>query len=515
MCATTSKEFLNINSNAEAYFGGPSIAGNSISESTYETVLSTTLTFFEPTSFTTTPTTTATLVSSTTYYINSNNELVTPPPRQPGVVISLTAPFIYQPPWGETGALEPTGECVQASALERYGYIPQTLLDFLIQEPAYSAQYPGLKGCVPGGPSIILQRCFLIPPTTAPPPLPSTVAIPAGGGLTSSSTVYVMPNVMATPAPSDTQLEDTAPTSAAPAPKQTPPSNPDPSPNSIGAIINSILGNSPPLPPGQSAGFSTQVIGGTPVLVIPGPTTIPLSLAPPGLQGSTTVISGTTVLSVPASTTLPNPASNPLANPGGIFSSSIVGGSTVLVVPQTTIPLAQAPPGLQGSTVIQDGTTMLVVPGSTTVPLPADSNGAMGPVGTTIINGIAYLLIPSPTAQQLPGVGVGVLTTIDGQLEWVLGPTTVPVSALGGLDVSGRTTVIGGITEMVISGSTTVGLKTGSSAAASVSVSVSVLTTTVVVTSSTPTTKKNAGGTVDVGWKGVVALLGAMMLILG
>jgi hypothetical protein len=109
---------------------------------------------------------------------------------------------------------------------------------------------------------------------------------------------------------------------------------------------------------------------------------------------------------------------------------------------------------------------------------------------------------------------VGVLTTIDGQQEWVLGPTTVPVSALGGLDVSGRTTVIGGITEVVISGSTTVGLKTRSSSAASVSVSVSVLTTTVVVTSSTPTTKKNAGGTVDVGWKAVVALLGVMMLIL-
>lgn len=186
----------------------------------------------------------------------------------------------------------------------------------------------------------------------------------------------------------------------------------------------------------------------------------------------------------------------------------------MLVVPQTTIPLAQAPPGLQGSTVVQDGTTMLVVPGPTTVALPADSNGAMGPVGTTIINGIAYLLIPSPTAQQLPGAGVGVLTTIDGQQEWVLGPTTVPVSALGALDVSGRTTVIGGITEVVISGSTTVGLKTGSSAAASVSVSVSVLTTTVIVTSSTPTTKKNAGGTVYVGWEGVVALLGVMMLIL-
>jgi hypothetical protein len=513
MCATTSKGFLNINSNAEAYFGGPSIAGQVVSESEYEGVVSTTLTFFEPTSFTTTPTRTATLVSQTTYYTNSDDELVTPPPRQPGVVISLTARFIYQPPWGETGALEPTGECVQGSGLEQYGYIPQTLLDFLIQEPAYSAQYPGLKGCVPGGPSIIFQRCFLAPHTTPPPPLPSTVAIPAGGGLTSSSTVY-MPSVMATPAPSDTQLGDTVPTSAALAPKQTPPSNPDPPPNSIGAIINSILGNSPPLPPGQSAGFSKQVIGGTSVLVIPGPTTIPLSLAPPGLQGSTTVISGTTFLSVPSSTTLPNPASNPLPNPGGIFSSSIVGGSTVLVVPQTTIPLAQAPPGLQGSTVMQDGTTMLVVPGPTTVALPADSNGAMGPVGTTIINGIAYLLIPSPTAQQLPGAGVGVLTTIDGQQEWVLGPTTVPVSALGGLDVSGRTTVIGGITEVVISGSTTVGLKTGSSAAASVSVSVSVLTTTVIVTSSTPTTKKNAGGTVYVGWEGVVALLGVMMLIL-
>jgi hypothetical protein len=443
MCATTSSGFPNINSNAEAYFGGPSIAGHFFSESEYTTVVSTILTFFEPTSFTTAPTKTTVLISSTTFYINSDGDTVTPPPQQPGVVISLTAPFIYQAPWGETGALQPTPKCWRGSDVAQYGYVPQTLLDFLIQDPVYSAQYPGLKGCIPGGPSIIFEECFLIPQSTPAPPLPSTVAIPAGGGLTSEATVYVMPNIVATPAPPDSMLDDTGPTGAPASPKQSP--NQDQSPNSIGAIINSIIrGQSPP---NQGNGlFSTQVIGGTPVLVIPGPTTIPLSLAPPGLQGST---------------------------------------------------------------VMQDGTTMLAVTAPTTVPVPAESNDALGAVATTTINGIPYLLIPSPSPAQLPGVGV--LTTIQGQQEWILSPTTVPVSELRGLDVSGQTTVIGGVTEVVISSSTTVGRK-GSSVA---SVSVSVLTTTIVVTSSTPTTKKNAGGKVDTAWIGWVGSISVMILILG
>ncbi|KAE9364818.1 hypothetical protein N431DRAFT_111436 [Stipitochalara longipes BDJ] len=40
---------------------------------------------------------------------------------------------------------------------------------------------------------------------TPPSPLPSTVAIPAGGGLTSGTTVYTMSNVVAAPAPPPTQ----------------------------------------------------------------------------------------------------------------------------------------------------------------------------------------------------------------------------------------------------------------------------------------------------------------------
>lgn len=92
----------------------------------------------------------------------------------------------------------------------------------------------------------------------------------------------------------------------------------------------------------------------------------------------------------------------------------------------------------------------------------------------------------------------------------IVGPTTVPVAELSGLDVSGRTTVIGGVTEVVISGSTTVGVKTGSSGG------VSVITTTFVVTTSLAATTKNgnAGARAEIRYLWV-GLLGVMVLILG
>ena len=442
MCGTDA-QFPNMNSNAEAYFGGSSIAGEILSSSIYTTVVTVTLTFVEPTPFISEPTMTTTITSYSTYYINLAGSTVTPTPQQSGLVISLTTPFIYQPPWGATGATESTGRCTFGVNSEQYGYFPQTILDYLIQNPAYSAQYPGLKGCVPGGPSLIFERCIHVPTSSTNEPLPSTVAIPAGGGLTSVQTIYVDPN--------DEQTSTSTPTSHAtpagdasanttPLPNPNPNQSPSPNntPNSIGGIIISILGSPPP--PGP---FSTQVIGESTVLVIPGPTNIPLSQAPPGLQGSITVISGSTFLAVPSATIIPLP-----------------------------------PP-------------------------------SVGVVGTTVINGISYILIPSPTSPQLPGV----LTTISGTPELIIGPTTVPVSELLGLDIGGRTTVIGGTTEVVISSVETVVLKsTGSSTQ-----SVSVVTTTATSPVPATTTKKNAGGRLEMaGWKATfMGGLGLMVLVLG
>jgi hypothetical protein len=154
MCGTTSG-FPNINSNAEAYFGGPSIAGQNQDNLEYNATITTTMTFLEPTIFTTTTTLTEVVLTDITYYTLSDGSTITPSPNQPGSVISLTEPFIYQPAWASN--LASTPQCLPGKNSEEYGYIPQTLLDYLIQNPYYSAQYPGLASCLPGGPSIIFM----------------------------------------------------------------------------------------------------------------------------------------------------------------------------------------------------------------------------------------------------------------------------------------------------------------------------------------------------------------------
>lgn len=112
-----------MNQNAQAYFGGPGIDQSAASSS-----------------------------------------IPGPKPRAPAatpVVISLATPFIYQPARGESGA---TGinTCSKSAGTEDYGYVPQTVLDFLIANKAYSSQYPGLAACLPAGPSIIPSGCSMV-----------------------------------------------------------------------------------------------------------------------------------------------------------------------------------------------------------------------------------------------------------------------------------------------------------------------------------------------------------------
>ncbi|KAL8963245.1 MAG: hypothetical protein Q9193_000473 [Seirophora villosa] len=101
------------------------------------------------------------------------------------MTISFSTPFVYQPLRGllqkqnqEVHFLDNTdvpGQEPQKRALtpaltltsndgavEDFGYVPQTLIDWMAQNPDYAAQYPGLKDCLPGGPSII-------PPDTCGP----------------------------------------------------------------------------------------------------------------------------------------------------------------------------------------------------------------------------------------------------------------------------------------------------------------------------------------------------------
>ena len=37
---------------------------------------------------------------------------------------------------------------------ENFGYVPQSLVDWMAQDPDYVSKYPGIASCLPGGPAI-------------------------------------------------------------------------------------------------------------------------------------------------------------------------------------------------------------------------------------------------------------------------------------------------------------------------------------------------------------------------
>jgi hypothetical protein len=382
--------FSNINSNAEAHFGGSSIGGATViptatSTHTYFSILHSLTSKY-----------TATETGLGTWFTNLHGHTMEPTMASSGLEITLTTPFIYQPTRGANIATEDEAYCYQSGGAENFGYVPQTLVDYLAQDPYYLGLYPDLTSCLPAGPSIlpIMEPCRI--------PLKIIIQSAVGGDLTDSTTSTVSVR--------HSGVVDVAEVTTTPSPN--PPPNPPPPPTpSIGSIINSVI-NAGPAPPSPSIG-STITSNGTPLIVIP-PTSIPVQNAPPGLTGSTTIVDGTPLLVIPQQTTIP-------LLPGSI---TVASGSTFAVFTgPTTVPVDPNLP-LQGSTTVISGTTMVVLPSATSVPV-------------------------------LPGS----LTVVSGSLYDVFtGPTTVPVN--GELALSGRTTVIGGVTEVVLSGATTVPVDT-------------------------------------------------------
>jgi hypothetical protein len=110
---------------------------------------------------------------------------------QTGVIISLTTPFVYAPTRDAKAVVDGMSRiCTQGPGLENYGYPVQTLLDYLVKNPAYSSQYPGLANCLPGGPAIVpIQNCSMVSPFAANAP----ATVKAGGDLTSSTVITVTP----------------------------------------------------------------------------------------------------------------------------------------------------------------------------------------------------------------------------------------------------------------------------------------------------------------------------------
>ena len=86
-------------------------------------------------------------------YFNSN-ENQTPAMAQdnPNVVpISFAKPFLYVP------LSDPFPSRV---VNENFGYVPQTLIEWMAQESNYASRLPGIASCLPGGPSIDFSYHF-------------------------------------------------------------------------------------------------------------------------------------------------------------------------------------------------------------------------------------------------------------------------------------------------------------------------------------------------------------------
>jgi hypothetical protein len=183
-----------------------------------------------------------------------------------------------------------------------------------------------------------------------------------------------------------------------PNPGQNPPTVPNPIPGAICQIIGCATG-----PPGNTPGSGGQTSAGVSVIVQP--TTIPLSVAPPGLPGQISTIGGTPVLVVTAPVTFAPFTPTPDSIPGA--SVTIINGSPSIVISSSTlIPVVNAPPQLSNvPTTIINNTPFLVV-GPTTIAAPSPQPS--GP-STTNIGGTNFVVFPSATNIPLSNAPPGKL----------------------------------------------------------------------------------------------------------
>lgn len=439
--------FTNMNGNAQAYFGGPDIAGR-LEKPTATTVepITDTLTYSESTPGSiTTETDTFTDTEIGSFYTNSRGEIVTQEERPTGVVISLVTPFVYAPARGAQGETDEGRQCLQSGGSENYGYVPQTLIDFLASNEQYEAQYQGLESCIPGGPSILqITACESALPTFAQ----------AGGDLTSGTIVYVTPGSADLPPTSTWSSIDTYPITQMPASELLPsvsastdtyPTTQQPAtvliptstdklpatsvldtPSGDTSLINDPPVQQPATPIGSIINSFVNGESGNPTsIIIPNPTTVPAAKAPSGLAGIKTIISGSPFVIVPTPTIIipPSPPAG-LSLPPNLGTTTTINGTSFFVIPDlTTVPAAKLPIGIGNTTTISGSPFVVIQP--TTVPLAPQPNL---PGQITVISGLTEIAIP--------------------------GPTTIPVNP--NFSISGSTTVISGTSEVVVASGTTV-----------------------------------------------------------
>ncbi|KAM0796613.1 hypothetical protein BDR22DRAFT_518639 [Usnea florida] len=79
-------------------------------------------------------------------YFNSSEDQRSAALKKPDMVpISFSEPFVYVP------LSDPFPSRV---VNENFGYVPQTLIEWMAQDSGYASKFPGIASCLPGGPSI-------------------------------------------------------------------------------------------------------------------------------------------------------------------------------------------------------------------------------------------------------------------------------------------------------------------------------------------------------------------------
>jgi hypothetical protein len=467
-----------VNSNAEAYFGGSSIRQQlltsfSVGSTSYPAITENVLGG--------SPDTYSAYVSPiynyTTLFIDNAGSIVTPQ-KPTGIVITFPTPFIYLPSRTET-----SGEvdiCEETGGNENYGYVPQTVLDYMTANPAISSQYPGLANCLPGGPSILrILSCAFLAPTSqdlAPDLTTSTVITLSAGGFFRSGPAA--PTVIASQTPLQTPPA-TSPLASSPAskPSQSQQSSAPRPPLSLSVSLpppqppaSSI--NSVPMPAGSSAfaGGSQSTPAGPSIplgaAISPAPSSVPAGLSISVLGGSASLIPATldNPSSAPPTISVPTNRAPLVMIPGS--TATISGTPVVIISGPTTIPLSSLS-GLStlisGVTTAISGTPVVVITAPTTIALPQTTNPATPalPGLTTTISGTPVVIISTPaTIPIVSGVIISGYTTVIG------GSTTVFTTGTA----SGKTSVIGGTTAVVVSASQSVTLSPSNAASVPVQV---------------------------------------------
>lgn len=120
------------------------------------------------------------------------------------VDISFSKPFVYAP----------SGEQFSTQVVnEDFGYVPQTLIEWIAQHPDYISKFPGIVSCLPGGPSIDFSTARFQPQGVHP----ALAVQPGASELTVSSTVTIVgigcfhPGACPTPAAPGAMVSATTP----------------------------------------------------------------------------------------------------------------------------------------------------------------------------------------------------------------------------------------------------------------------------------------------------------------